>query len=165
MKIPLKIIAALAFLIASIARAQDLQTKSPDGNVEVHFSLKVQTGEAQYSIRYRANPIVEESRLGLEPYFVDSFQVTGSSTRTHDGQWENRFGELRIVPDKFSELTVDLIHTSGNRLQIIFRAYNEGAALRYAFPKQETTEFRFTGERTEFAFPPDTFGYEEHATE
>src|SRR5439155_5830318 len=56
-------------------------------------------------------------------------------------------------------------HESGRLLRISFRAYNEGAALRYSFPAQDTQEFKFTGERTEFRFPPETWAYEEHGTE
>jgi len=48
---------------------------------------------------------------------------------------------------------------------LTFRAYNEGAALRYAFPQQDARELVFTGERTEFRLPDDTFGYESHGTE
>jgi alpha-glucosidase len=145
--------------------ASDLSLKSPDGEVVIGFTLDRQTGTPAYSIQYRGKPVVDTSVMGLEPDFISGFEVAGSTTRTQDSQWENRFGERRIVPDKYNELTVDLKQGSGKRLQIIFRAYNEGAAFRYAFPEQNEDELHFTGERTEFAFPADTFGYEEHGTE
>ena len=69
------------------------------------------------------------------------------------------------MQDNYRELNVDLRHASGRLLRLTFRAYNEGAALRYTFPKQDTKEFVFTGERTEFRFPEGTYGYEAHGTE
>jgi alpha-glucosidase len=50
-------------------------------------------------------------------------------------------------------------------MRITFRAYDEGAAFRYSFPKQDAREFHSTGEQSEFRFPDNTFGYEEHGTE
>jgi alpha-glucosidase len=69
------------------------------------------------------------------------------------------------VPDHYNELRVELKHASGGLMCVTFRAYDEGAALQYSFPQQETKQFSFTGEHTEFRFPDDTFGYEEHGTE
>ena len=70
------------------------------------------------------------------------------------------------MPDNYGELHVDLKHQSGRLLRLSFRAYDEGAAFRYAFPAQDgTTDFNLTAEKTEFRFPPNTWGYEEHATE
>ncbi|HEU5397158.1 MAG TPA: glycoside hydrolase family 97 catalytic domain-containing protein, partial [Verrucomicrobiae bacterium] len=50
-------------------------------------------------------------------------------------------------------------------LRITFRAYNEGAAFRYTFPGNAGSEIHLTGETSEFRFPPNTFGWEEHGTE
>ena len=151
--------------LASVAPASDTRVASPDGNVLVEFNLQNDTGAPAYRIQYRGQSVVDESRLGFEPDFYSGFQVVGSTIDQHHGQWTNAFGELRTVPDNYAQMTVDLKHASGKTLQIIFRAYNEGAALRYAFGPQEAKEFQFTGERTEFRFPTDTWGYEEHATE
>ena len=156
----------LTFMLTIPVRAAETRIVSPDGNVVIEFVLQGKDGGTPaYRIQYRGKPVVEESRLGFEPDFTSGFQVVGSATRSHEGQWDNPFGERRIVPDNYVEMTVDLKHTSGKLLQIVFRAYNEGAAFRYAFPMQETKEFQFSGEHTEFHFPKETWGYEEHATE
>jgi alpha-glucosidase len=162
--------------------------KSPDGNVVVGFVLQTD-GSPAYRIDYRDKPIVLESRLGFEPDFTNGFQIIGAFTNSHAGQWTNALGERRIVPDNFRELNVDLKHTSGRWLRISFRAYDEGAAFRCELLKvgapvsdpartdgsseragSETgapapSAITFTGERTEFRFPENTFGYEEHGTE
>ncbi len=140
------------------------RVESPDGKVAVDFVLQ-SGGVPAYKITYLDKPIVLESRLGFEPDFTDGFQVIKTSSRAHEGQWTHAFGERRVIPDNYRERNVDLKHESGRLLRLTFRAYDEGAALRYSFPEQETEEFTFTGERTEFRFPEDTGGYEEHGTE
>lgn len=70
-----------------------------------------------------------------------------------------------MIPDNYRELNVDLKQGSGRRLRITFRAYDEGAAFRYSLPKLDSTQFKFSGEQTEFRFPENTFAYEEHGTE
>jgi alpha-glucosidase len=108
---------------------------------------------------------VLESRLGLLPDFTNGFEIGEISQNEHQGKWSQVYGERKIVPDNYRELNVDLKQASGCLMRITFRAYNEGAAFRYSFPKQKTREFHFTGEQSEFHFPENTFGYEEHGTE
>jgi alpha-glucosidase len=138
--------------------------QSPDGKVVVNFLMQ-DGGVPAYKIDYMGIPIVLESRMGLEPDFTGGFQVTGISSDEHKNQWTQEYGERKNVPDNYRELNVDLKHQSGRLMRIAFRAYNEGAALRYSFPEQADKELKFTGERTEFRFPADTYAYEEHSTE
>ena len=140
------------------------RVQSPDGKVAIDFLMQ-DGGVPAYKIEYLGKPIVLESRLGFEPDYTGGFKVIGVSADDHTGQWTNDFGERKIVPNNYRELSVDLRHASGRLMRIVFRAYNEGAALRYSFPEKDEKELKFTGERTEFRFPPDTYAYEEHATE
>jgi alpha-glucosidase len=149
--------------MASVA-CGDSRIESPDTKVVVTFAMQA-GGVPSYRVEYLGKPTVLESRLGFEPNFTDGFEATGSSAATHQGQWTNAFGERRTVPDNYAELNVDLRHSSGRLLRVTLRAYDEGAALRYTLPSQDTKEFRFTGERTEFRLPADTYGYEAHGTE
>ncbi|HEU5080950.1 MAG TPA: glycoside hydrolase family 97 catalytic domain-containing protein [Opitutaceae bacterium] len=139
------------------------QLSSPNGRVALTFRL-LDDGAPVYAIAYRAHPIVDESRLGF-PEFSTGFRVTKTELTEHHGEWTQVYGERKVVPDNYRELRVELQHASGKRLCLVFRAYDEGAAFRYEFPEQETKSFFFTGELTEFRFPPRTFGYEEHGTE
>ena len=61
-------------------------------------------------------------------------------------------------------MTIDLKHSSGRPLKLIFRAYDEGAAFRYQIP-ESAADLNLTAEKSEFRFPAHTWGYEEHATE
>ena len=145
-------------------KSRHAQVVSPDGNVVIAFKL-TNTGEPAYSIDYINNPIVLESGLGFESDFKDGFEIVDISTSNHDGQWTNLFGERKIVPNHYCQMDVNLKHKSGKLMCLTFRAFNEGAALRYSFPDQPGGPFVFSGESTEFRFPVDTYGYEAHGTE
>ena len=140
------------------------QIESPDGKVAVNFFLQA-GGFPTYSVNYLGNAIVLESRLGLLPDFTNGFDIEKISLGEHKGEWAQVYGERKNVPDNYREMSVDLKKSSGELMRITFRAYDEGAAFRYSFPKQKAQEFHFTGEQTEFHFPENTFGYEEHGTE
>lgn len=155
---------AILFLVSLGVASAASQIRSPDGNVRVGFALE-KDGAPAYHIEYLGHPIVLESRLGFTPDFTNGFEATATSTNVHRAQWTQVYGERKIVPDNYEELQVDLKHRSGRLLRLIFRAYDEGAAFRYSFPDQQTKEFTFNGEQTEFRFPADTYGYEEHGTE
>jgi len=190
-------LAFLSLVAASVAPAQVSnpsrtatanRIESPDGKVGIDFVMQAD-GAPAYKIEYLGKPVLTESRLGFEPDFTNRFQLTKSFLDSHQGNWTTRFAERQTIPDNYRELNVDLEHKSGRRVRITFRAYNEGAALRYSFSEigapvsdparrgnpseragSETgapaaSEFKFTGELTEFRFPENTYGYEEHGTE
>ena len=138
--------------------------ESPDGKVAVNF-FRQDGGVPAYAIGYFGKSIVLESRLGLLPDFMNGFAIAKVSKSEHHGEWTQIYGERKIVPDNYRELNVDLKKPSGELMRITFRAYNEGAAFRYSFLEQNAKGFHFTGEQSEFHFPENTFGYEEHGTE
>jgi len=65
-------------------------------------------GGLAYKITYEGKPIVLESGLGFEPAFDSGFTFVGSSISDHHGEWTNRLGERKTVPDNYRELNVDL---------------------------------------------------------
>ncbi len=159
-----RLLISAVLALCTCAVAAPTRITSPDGNVAIEFVLQ-SGGVPAYKIDYLNQPVVTESRLGLEPDMLEGFTVATTRTEERRGQWTNPFGERRIVPDNYRELAIDLTQSGGRGLRIELRAYDEGAALRYALPDQPTKQFTFSGERTEFRFPEATFGWEEHATE
>ena len=163
MNLAFRLLVILTTLAASALRAERIS--SPDGSVAAEFVLQ-RDGTPVYKIDFLGKPLVLESRLGFEPDLLGGFAVMKTSTYEHRGEWKQTLGERSVVPENYRELNVDLRHEATGRLvRVTLRAYDEGAALRYSFPEQATKEFKFTGERTEFRFPADTFGWEEHGTE
>jgi len=144
--------------------SEEYHMLSPDGMVKVEFTL-TDEGQPVYSIDYMENPIVLRSQLGLEPNLKDGFELVGISQDSHEGQWTNNFGEQKNIPDNYHQMHIDLRHNSGKLMRLEFRAYNEGAAFRYCLPRQPGGALSFSGECSEFRFPPGTYGYEAHGTE
>jgi alpha-glucosidase len=156
--------ATLCLLLFALG-AQAAALKSPDGKVAVEFLMQP-GGSPAYKIDYLGKPIVLPSGLGFTPDFTSGFRIVKTTASEHKSHWTDPFGERKIVPDNYRQLVIDLKQTSGRRLRLTFRAYNEGAAFRYSFPAAlGSGPISFTGEQTEFRFPADTYGYEEHGTE
>ena len=161
---------------AVLASAQEpLRVASPDGHVVIEFALKNNTrqkGVPSYSVRYKGKEVIAPSSLGLTlqdvPALRESFTVASVSHDSHNGKWSPLYGERKTIPDNYRQMVMTLHETTAprRRLQVTFRAYNEGAALCYTIPAQDGLKsFTIAGEETQFRFPPGSFGYEEHGTE
>ena len=152
--------------------AEPLTVTSPDENVSIAFGLRANPqpylpGErAYYSVSYKGQPVLTDSPLGLdfkggEP-LDQNFEIVGTDRQSHDSTWENAFGAKRRVRDHYNQLTVSLRERQapGRRVDLIFRAYDEGAAFRYVLPKQDGLEkFTLSSENTGFYFPREAFAY------
>jgi len=149
-----------------------LTVTSPDGNIEISFQLKANSqpylsGErAYYRVSYKGQQILADSPLGLD--FKDAkaldqdFAIVGSDLQSQESTWDNPLGAKRKVPDHYNQLTVSLRerHAPSRRLDLIFRAYNEGVAFRYFLPKQDGLDpFVISAENTGFYFNKDASAY------
>lgn len=159
-------------LLVPCTRAEWI-ARSPANEVAITLSLR-SDGTPDYSISHRGRPVVLASRLGFEsatgPHLLNGFEFTATRESQHSGEWSPIYGERQTIPDRYHERRVELRHRpTGQRLNLILRAYPEGAALRYEFPAHPQGDpaavFTLAAERTEFRFPENTFGYEEHGTE
>jgi alpha-glucosidase len=149
-----------------------LAVSSPDGSLTIALSLEAKPQpyapgkRAYYRVTFKGAPVLADSPLGLdfqgaEPLERD-FEVVTTEERTHDSTWENAFGALHTVPDRYNELTVSLREklAPGRRVDIVFRAYDEGVAFRYVLPKQDAMgDFTLAAENTGFYFPADASAY------
>ncbi len=154
-----------------LARESETLT-SPDGSLAVTFVLKANPqpylpGERPYyRVSYQGKPILIDSPLGLDfkgarPLDRDLQVVTVNRTE-RDQTWENPFGARRNVPDHYRELTVSLREAQPprRRIDLVFRAYNEGVAFRYFLPRQEGLEkFTLSSENTGFYFAGETSAF------
>ena len=141
MKITITCIWILCLLapVASVAAAAS-DISSPDGRILLRTHAA--SGQVAYSVEFNGKPVIAKSRLGIElggGHFSGAIMVSGSKTRSHDDTWEPVWGQFSEVRDHYNELTLGLteIDAPTRRMQVILRAYNDGIAFRYAFPKQQ----------------------------
>ncbi len=163
----------VSFLPAHSARAaDDLSVSSPDGKVVISFALKTNPqpylpGERPYyRVYYGGTEVLTDSPLGLDlegaPPLDHDFEVIGVDHHSHNETWTNRFGMLREVPDHYNQMRISLREKQAPRrmLDLIFRAYNEGAAFRYFLPEQQSLhDFHLMAENTGFYFAHDASAF------
>ena len=142
---------------------------SPSGDVRVVFKLK-QSAQGEnspfYSVSYRDKVLIEDSRLGI------TFKETGPLTsnlrirevaeQSHDETWFVPVGKSDSVRDHYREAVISLEEQSEphRRLELVFRAYDDGVAFRYRFPEQPAfSEFTISAEESHFVIAGDPRAY------
>ena len=161
----------------NIAVAQEL--KSPDGNLEMEFSLQ-EDGTPVYQLDYKDKEVIESSKLGLDlkdaEDLLSGFSISSTNTSTFDETWKPVWGETSEIRNNYNELEVQLEQESTDRTMIIrFRLFDDGLGFRYEFPEQENlvyfvieeerTQFAMTGDHTAFWIPGDYDSQEYDYTE
>ena len=169
----------LAFLVVQIfygcGDSGKMSVISPSGNNEIDFFLS-NNGVPGYLVSHNSEIVIDSSHLGFEfkdqPPLKSGLKVISRTETTFSEKWEMPWGEQRYVENKYNELIVKLqeTETPNRKLNIYFRAYDDGAAFRYEFPEQENadtviildenTEFALTGDHTCWWIPGDWDIYE-----
>ncbi|PWJ44012.1 glycosyl hydrolase family 97 [Sediminitomix flava] len=142
--------------------------KSPNGNFNLTFELK--DGVPVYQLSMGGEPIVKESKLGLElkdtPSLLGGFTIENTEESTFDETWQPVWGEVKDIRNHYNELAVTLNQKETARKMIIrFRVFDDGLGFRYEFPeqdnliyfviKEERTQFAMTGDHTAYWIPGD----------
>lgn len=141
----------LVVLLCACQSSKESMLTSPDGKVQVVFTLG-DNGEPIYSVCRDGKPVLLPSALGLETAeqsLTACFRIDSISRASRDTTWETVWGEERLIRDCHNEMTVHLRHTSGTRMDIVFRAFNDGFALRYKGVSQGLT---ILSEKTSYIF-------------
>jgi len=115
---------------------------SPDGKNT--FELTLDENKTLLFAVHRNSEGVESTRVILPSTirllsedldFTGAFEIVDVSTKTYQGEWNTRFGELSTIPDHYNETKVAL-ESPGAKINLIIRAYNEGLAFAYEIPDQ-----------------------------
>lgn len=133
---------------------------SPSGTVVVDFNLSY-SGEPIYSMAFKGKEVIKPSKLGFEligkPNLCDGFSLLKTSSSTFDETWEPVWGEVKEIRNNYNEFLTELKHDStGWKMNVRFRLYDEGVGFRYEFPQQHgLVYFKIKEERTQFAMTGD----------
>ena len=137
----------------------EVLVKSPDNSLTIAFRLDSR-GTPEWRVVRKGSVVLAWSPVGLT--FSGGSALTSRSTildseiREHDETYTLVIGKTKQARDHFRELQVHLRQSlpSGRYLDLLFRAYDDGAAFRYKLPEQEAlTPFEIVKENTEFHFP------------
>tara|TARA_B100000953_G_C18035160_1_gene424251 strand:+ start:7669 stop:9780 length:2112 start_codon:yes stop_codon:yes gene_type:complete len=154
----------------SVFGLQAQELTSPNGNLEMKFSLK-ENGTPAYQLFYKGEEVIKTSTLGLElqddsTSLMNEFEISDTKTSSFDKIWTPVWGEQAKIRNYYNELAVTLDQPSTDRKMIIrFRMFNDGLGFRYEFPQQENlvyfiikeehTQFAMTGDHTAYWLPGD----------
>ncbi len=134
--------------------------QSPDGRTAVTLAAPADAPPT-YSISRKGEVVIAPSQLRLALHGdrgFYSFEVASSETRSVDEVHPLIATKESSTRDRFNELALSLVERGEPRrkLNLIFRAYDDGVAFRYVIPKQKNFEaLLLRAEETHFAFPAD----------
>src|SRR5262249_46196305 len=142
---------------------------SPDGRIRLELSLAGRgDGGASpaYSLSFGGRTVIRPSRLGVDladgAALGRDSTIEGVQTRTIDETYTQHPGKRSRVVAHGEEVNVTLRERgeSPRCWEVILRAYDDGAALRYRFPAQEGWPgLAIAGERTRIHLPDDAVAY------
>lgn len=157
----------ICFLICSnFLFGQVISTKL--NNIELLTQVNKE-GAFLYSLSYKQKQVLSKSSIGFElekPKMVlNRFNIIKIDSNTFDQHWVPIWGEEDSIRNHYKEIVYHLKDLNGFNLDIIFRVFEDGIGLRYAFPKQpnlkyfivrdEMTEFNLGKDHTAFWIPGD----------
>jgi alpha-glucosidase len=158
---PCRVLFLLVAMWSGVGLAEEpLTLASPDGKIGVAFRV-TERGEAAFEVT-RGEAALVAGRLGLEfagaGPLREGLKVTGSRGAQKDETYAIAVGKASSARDRHDELTVWLEEAAapGRKLEVEFRAFDDGIAFRYRIPAQERRgEFAITDEQTRLSFPGD----------
>ncbi|HET8655083.1 MAG TPA: glycoside hydrolase family 97 catalytic domain-containing protein [Longimicrobiaceae bacterium] len=164
---------ALALCVPLAARPAGAQAgsstwsvASPDGHVRVELDRDAGSGLLTYAVSYLGSggPIVAvaPSPLGIvreDARFTRDLRLVSQSRREIDETYSLLHGKTSRARAHANELTLSFANPAGERVDVVVRAYPEGAAFRYRFPGSDTTRHTVRGELTSFRLPEGTTGW------
>lgn len=132
-------------------------------------------GRPRYEVSYHGEPVVEPSPLGLSlerGSLCDGFRVASTTRETVDERWTPVAGRYDEIRDHHEEAVLELERPDGmlSRLDVVFRAFDDGVGFRYEVPEQpgvtdvavteELTGFVLSGDYAAWWIPGDYDSYE-----
>jgi alpha-glucosidase len=141
-------------------KAKSYELTSPGGQNKIKFELV--NSAPKYAVSHGKTEVITPSDLGFllknNENFSSNFEITGVKKSTFDETWQQVWGEKKNIRNHYNQLVVQLQQKSKEKrkLEIQFRAFDDGIAFRYVYPKQETKDSIFImDEKTTFNLKED----------
>ncbi|AQQ08297.1 Retaining alpha-galactosidase precursor [Sedimentisphaera cyanobacteriorum] len=152
--------AAYLFFSSAVFSADSLS--SPDGKLEVYFSLNDKNA-VSYSVEYAGMEVLEKSDLGLvcEWADFDSFLKLASESDVQQvsQKYKMLHGKKKNCSYKANRKVYTLTTPHNSAIKIEFRVSDNFAAFRYILPDNGKFYSVIKDEKTSFNFPEDTLSW------
>lgn len=150
--------------------------EAPGGKVRVQFVLQ-EGGIPAYAVFFGKQTVIDLSTLGFTLKGANAlrngFEVSAIQHTTFDETWAPVWGERSQIRNHYRQMTVFLREkmAPNRKMNLIFRAYDDGIAFRYEIPEQqgirhsfvimeEHSEFQLTADHLALWEPADVDSYE-----
>lgn len=153
------IIAILSFSCSQKEKNILYEVSSPTAINNIKFELI--NGVPTYSVSHGEKSVLNSSSLGFvfksQDSLSNNFELIEVDTTSFDETWEQVWGEKKLVRNHYNQLSVMLQEKSkGKRkIEIQFRAFDDGIALRYVYPEQGVDSLVIMDELTSFNLNDD----------
>lgn len=144
---------------------------SPNKKLEIKVE-KLPDGSYGYNFSANKKLMIGKSPMGFETVNSGKIPsakwiVKGQKRKKVNSVWKPIWGKRQIVPDNYNELTLKLSSSDNTeKIDVVFRAYNDGVAFRYFIPEDSKTELKVLSEVTGFNFSGDYtawyYNFEKH---
>lgn len=142
-------------------------------NKKLEIKVERQSDDSyEYSFSANKKLMIDKSPMGFETVKSgkipsDKWIVKGQERKKVNSVWKPIWGKRQIVPDNYNELTLKMSSPdSSEKMNIVFRAYNDGVAFRYIIPEDSKTKNKVISELTGFNFSGDYtawyYNFEKH---
>ena len=154
---------AIYFLLLTLICSScqmDHSLSSPNGELQIHTSMD-ENGQLLYAVSFNGKRYIKPSKLGIAFANADDltngFEIIGSKKERIRQDYEMQWGLNQFITSEHNQLTLHLKNTeTGRKIDIIFRAANDGFAFRYDIPEQKEKALVVSNEHSEFNFDEDS---------
>lgn len=156
------IIPTLLFTVISVfsqSKKNGYEVISPDGKNKIKFELV--KSEPKYAVSHGKTQVLALSDMGFllkDKDLSTNFEVVKVENSSFDETWEQVWGEKHKIRNHYNQMVVKLQQKDKQKsqLEIQFRAFDDGVAFRYVYPKQATKDSIFImDEKTTFNLKED----------
>jgi hypothetical protein len=152
--------AIFACFLSHTLIAQSWQVNSPNAKIRATIQRIDLDGTLKYNVEYLENnqtqTIIETSNLGIsriDQSFNNNLTFESITTATIDENYTMSIGKQLQLINNANEITLNFHNSNNSKFQVIFRAYNDGIALRYRFSETSNNTYHVTEDKTTFQIP------------
>jgi glucan 1,4-alpha-glucosidase len=154
---PLIFLACILGLTACDKKAMQTDIESPQKGLSLHVEVD-SAGRPIYQVAKNGKPVIATSALGFvakEGDFSQGFQIIETKTEAFSETWKPVWGQSSDIKNTYNSLTVSLKNKAKQRMDVVFRLFDDGLGFRYVFPEQDLKSVNITDERTAFNMTAD----------
>lgn len=149
----------MALIASASASAEEkaLQTlTSPDGKNSVSVCQETSDGTIYYRMARNGKTLIGNSSLGMatgDGDFTKNLTFTGATTTTVNETYPMLTGKASIIENHCNEATLSFTASNGQKMDVVFRNYDDGVAFRYVFKGTSKSNFVVNSDNSQINIP------------